>query len=168
MRYQHLIALAGFVLAAAEASAQAQPAPSPSAPPPPAATPTPEHAGFVKTLRGDVQLLGANGVARPARAGEPLAPAERLVTAADAAASAVLRDGTALVVGPSSRLDLKAFSFDATTHEGGLLVALLQGSLRMVTGLIGKAHPEAVRVETKTAFIGIRGTDFIVQADAQP
>ena len=27
-------------------------------------------------------------------------------------------------------------------------------------------HPEAVRVETQTATIGIRGTDFIVSAEA--
>ena len=49
----------------------------------------------------------------------------------------------------------------------GLLVALLRGSLRMATGLIGKTHPEAVHVETPTAVIGIRGTDFIVETDSQ-
>jgi hypothetical protein len=37
----------------------------------------------------------------------------------------------------------------------------------MVTGLIGKTQPDAVRVETQTATIGIRGTDFIVQANVQ-
>ena len=71
-----------------------------------------------------------------------------------------------MVVGPSSRLDLKQFHFDSTTQDGGLLVSLLRGSLRMITGLIGKTQPDAVRVETQTATIGIRGTDFIVQADA--
>ena len=38
----------------------------------------------------------------------------------------------------------------------------------MVTGAIGKTHPEAIRVETPTAVIGIRGTDFIVETDAKP
>ena len=80
----------------------------------------------------------------------------------------VLRDGTALVLGPDSRLDLKQFHFDSTTQDGGLLVSLLRGSLRMVSGLIGKTNPDAVRVDTQTATIGIRGTDFIVTADAQP
>ncbi|SCK38452.1 FecR family protein [Variovorax sp. HW608] len=55
-----------------------------------------------------------------------------------------------------------------TTQDGGMLIALLQGSARMITGLIGKTHPDAVRVETPTAVISIRGTDFIVQADPQP
>jgi len=91
-----------------------------------------------------------------------------VLTGTDSAASVVLRDGTMMVVGPSSRLDIKEFHFDATTQDGGLLVSLLRGSMRMITGLIGKKQPDAVRIETQTATIGIRGTDFIVQADAQP
>ena len=128
---------------------------------------SPEHAGFVKMVRGDVQLLNAGGVLRPARAGDEVAPIERIVTGPDAAASVVLRDGSTLVVGPSSRLDLKEFAFDATTHDGNMLMTLLRGSLRVITGLIGKTQPDAVRIETQTATIGIRGTDFIVQADTR-
>ena len=137
-----------------------------------AQTPAPaagdEPAGFVKSVRGNVQLLGPGGPERPARAGDGIGQVDRIVTAADSAASVVLRDGTTMVVGPSSRLDIKEFHFNATTQDGGLLVSLLRGSLRMITGLIGKTNPDAVRVETQTATIGIRGTDFIVQADAQP
>ncbi len=163
MRLKFWIAVAGLCGAVAGAGAQT---PSPAA----AAEPVRvvEHAGFVKMVRGDVQLLSASGVMRQAHAGDEVAPIERIVTGPDAAASVVLRDGSTLVVGPSSRLDLKEFAFDATTRDGNMLVALLRGSLRVITGLIGKTHPDAVRVETQTATIGIRGTDFIVQADAQP
>jgi hypothetical protein len=155
-------ALCGFVLSSTVALAQGPAAPA--APAQPRAEP---QAGLLKSVRGNVQLLSAGGATRPARAGDPLAAVDRIETGADAAASVVLRDGTTLVIGPSSRLDLKEFHFDATTHDGGLLVSLLRGSLRMITGLIGKSHPDAVRVETQTATIGIRGTDFIVQADTQ-
>jgi len=132
------------------------------------AVPAEQQAGTVKSVRGDVQLLGANGTPRVAASGDVLSPIDRILTGPDSAASVVLRDGTTMVVGPSSRLDVKEFHFDATTQDGGLLVSLLRGSMRMITGLIGKSHPDAVRVETQTATIGIRGTDFIVQADAQP
>jgi hypothetical protein len=132
-----------------------------------AQAPAAQHAGMLKAVRGSVQLLDTDGTARPARAGDAIAPIDRIVTEADSAASLVLRDGTRMVVGPSSRLDLKQFHFDPATRDGGLLVSLLRGSLRMVTGLIGKTQPDAVRVETQTATIGIRGTDFIVQAGAQ-
>lgn len=127
-----------------------------------------QRAGTMKSVRGDVRLLSSDGAARPAAPGDAVSPIDRIVTGTDSAASVVLRDGTSMVVGPSSRLDVKQFHFDSTTQEGGMLVSLLKGSLRMITGLIGKTHPDAVRVETQTAVIGIRGTDFIVEVDGQP
>ncbi|MGJ7508171.1 FecR family protein [Variovorax sp. GT1P44] len=127
-----------------------------------------QRAGTMKSVRGDVRLLSSDGAARPAAPGDRVSPIDRIVTGTDSAASVVLRDGTSMVVGPSSRLDVKQFYFDSTTQEGGMLVSLLKGSLRMITGLIGKTHPDAVRVETRTAVIGIRGTDFIVEVDGQP
>ncbi|MDO9402808.1 MAG: FecR domain-containing protein [Polaromonas sp.] len=126
------------------------------------------HAGVLKQLRGDVRLASPGGPTRPASSGDRLAPADRIVTGPGAGVSAVLRDGTTLVVGPSTQLDFKDFRFDSTTQEGSLLVALIEGSMRMMSGLVGKLHPETVRIETKTALIGVRGTDFIVEADAQP
>ncbi|WP_431094924.1 FecR family protein [Polaromonas aquatica] len=188
MKHRYLTALAGLALAAVQATAQTQTEPAAAGPVAPAATPAPAaeasaapasvplpppppapgQAGFLKTLRGDVKLMEASGAARPAKAGDAVLPTGRIVTGAGSAASLVLRDGTTVVVGPASQLDIKGFSFDATTQEGGLLLSLLQGSLRMMSGLVGKAHPETVRIETKTAFVGIRGTDFIVQADPQP
>ncbi|MCZ8256552.1 MAG: FecR domain-containing protein [Polaromonas sp.] len=175
MTYSHSMAAAVLALAAAVAQAQA---PAPALTPEPASTATPaaapaeipRQAGFVKTLKGKVELFGpeANTAARPAQAGDVLLPGGRITTGPDSAASVVLRDGTTLVVGPSSQLELKAFTFDATTHDGNLLASLFKGSLRIITGLIGKTHPEAVRIETQFAFVGVRGTDFIVQADEQP
>ena len=37
--------------------------------------------------------------------------------------------------------------------------------MRMITGLIGKGHPEAVKINTPTSLIGVLGTDFIVKAE---
>ena len=183
MTYPHLIAATVLALAVVGAQAQAPSATTPVPPPvsevphsaaAPIPVPTPvevltRQAGFLKTLRGSLQLQEVAGsAARPAQAGDALLPGGRIMTGPDSAASVVLRDGTTLVVGPSSHMELKAFSFDATTHDGSLLASLLKGSLRMITGLLGKSHPEAVRIETQFAFVGVRGTDFIVQADAQP
>jgi len=159
-----LSVLAGLAVCAVAALAQAQGASSAAA-----ATPAAElQAGFLKSVRGSVQLLSAAGTSRNASAGDALAAVDRIVTGPDSSASVVLRDDTTLMIGPSSRLDLKEFHFNSTTQEGGLLVSLLRGSMRMITGLIGKTNPDAIRVETQTATIGIRGTDFIVQADGQP
>lgn len=173
------LALAGAAMLAQAQTPPAAPATSPATVPAPAAAvpaPVPAtaaakadlQAGFVKSVRGSVQLLNGAGAARTASPGDPLGAVDRIVTGPDSSAAVVLRDDTTLVVGPSSRLDLKEFHFDGTTRDGGILLSLLRGSMRMITGLIGKTNPDAVRIETQTATIGIRGTDFIVQADGQP
>ena len=173
MSFRSTPGLAVCAMALASAAAGAQTAPAAASVPPAraAATPAPAadaHAGFIKSVQGEVHVLSGGGDARLARPGDRVSPIDRISTGPASAASLVLRDGTALVLGPDSRLDLKQFHFDSTTQDGGLLVSLLRGSLRMVSGLIGKTNPDAVRVDTQTATIGIRGTDFIVTADAQP
>jgi hypothetical protein len=123
------------------------------------------HAGYLKSIHGTVRIVRPSGEARTAKTGDSLTASDRVETDADSGASVVMRDGTMMVVGPMSQLDLLQFSFDTTTHDGNVFVKLLRGSMRMVTGLIGKKNPEAIRVDTQTATIGIRGTDFIVTAD---
>lgn len=126
------------------------------------------HVGFVKSVQGNVQLITAAGAVSQCLPGTKIMPTDRMVSGPDGAAGLVLRDGTKMVLGPSSQLEVKQFAFDSTTLDGTVLVSLLRGSLRMISGLIGKINPEAVRIETQTATIGIRGTDFIVLADAPP
>ena len=149
------------MLAANAAFAQATPVVQPAAAPVKAGTAAATHAGFVKSVQGTVRLVDPAGEQRPLKVGDAVSSASRIESDADSGASVVLRDGTVLVLGPSSQLDLKQFSFDATTQEGGMFVSLVRGSLRMISGLLGK-KPESVRVDTQTATIGIRGTDFIV------
>lgn len=45
------------------------------------------------------------------------------------------------------------------------MINLLQGSMRMLTGLIAKVNPAAIQIKTKTVSVGIRGTDFIVETE---
>lgn len=124
------------------------------------------HAGFIKSVQGQVRIVDAAGQSQGAQTGSALKATDRIETDSQGAAGLVLRDGTTLVVGPNSRVNIRDYRFDSTTQDGSLLVTLLRGSLRMISGLLGKVHPEAVRVETQTATIGIRGTDFIVSTEA--
>ncbi|MBS0430175.1 MAG: FecR domain-containing protein [Proteobacteria bacterium] len=126
--------------------------------------PVDAHAGLLKTVRGEVQLQDAQGASTPARVGDAVNAQQRIVTGAQSGASVVLRDGTTFVIGPQSSFDLQTFRYDSRTHDGSVVGRLARGTLRMVTGLIGKATPEAIRIDTPTATIGIRGTDFIVSA----
>ena len=126
--------------------------------------PSEPHAGLIKAVRGEVRLLDAQGAGTPASVGEAVNAQQRIVTGVQSGASVVLRDGTIFVIGPESSFDLQTFRYDSRTHDGSVIGKLARGTLRMVTGLIGKATPEAIRIDTPTATIGIRGTDFIVDA----
>ena len=159
-----LALLAGAVSAQTAAPASTVPAPAP-APVAAQAVTMARHAGVLKAVQGKVQLARTDGKLQAAQSGDLVDATDRVVTGSRSGASLVLRDGTVLVIGPDSRVDLRQFSFDATTQDGGMVLSLLRGSMRMISGLIGKTSPEAVQIETQTATIGIRGTDFIVSAD---
>lgn len=128
-------------------------------------TPSDDRQGTFKAVRGEVTVIRAD-VRSAAVVGNGFSGADRLVTGAKSAAALTLQDGTMLSIGPDSALDLEKFAYDPTTQTGNIAVRLLRGSLRMITGLIAKLKPEEVTVKTPTAVIGVRGTDFIVEAKA--
>jgi hypothetical protein len=121
-------------------------------------------AGIAKIVTGDVRVSDAQGE-RALKSGDAVFENARLIASKQSSASVVLRDGTTLVLSENSQFTIQTFSFDATTQNGGMLVNLLQGSMRMLTGLIAKLNPEAIQVKTKTLSVGIRGTDFIVDTE---
>jgi hypothetical protein len=121
-------------------------------------------AGIVKIVSGDVRVSDAQGE-RALKSGDAVFENTRLIAGKQSTASVVLRDGTTLVMSENSQFEISKFTFDATTQNGGILVNLLQGSMRMLTGLIAKLNPEAIQVKTKTLSVGIRGTDFIVDTE---
>ena len=164
------VVLGGCALVCTVALAQSAPEAAASAPAQEAApqepqvvvTPSDGRSGTFKSVQGEVTVV--NGEARRAAiVGAGLHESERVLTGADGMTSLVLKDGTVLSLGNNSTFDLSKFQFDSTTHEGNVLVSLLRGSMRMVTGLIAKLKPEDVKVVTPTTVIGVRGTDFIVE-----
>ena len=129
------------------------------------AAPVPDKSGTVKLVNGSVSAVGPQGEKRTLKPGDPVTVADQVLTGPDSAASLVLRDGTTLMLGPDSQLEIKGFTFDAAKQEGNLFLSVLRGTMRMITGLIGKGHPEAVKINTPTSLIGVLGTDFIVKAE---
>ena len=121
-------------------------------------------AGIVKTVSGDVRIRNAQGE-RALQPGDAIKTNDRLITGKQSSGSVVLRDGTTLVLSENSQLVLDKFAFNSTTQDGDIFINLLQGSMRMLTGLIAKVNPQAIQIKTKTVSVGIRGTDFIVETE---
>ncbi len=122
----------------------------------------PVQAAIVKVMHGDVQAQ-RDGKSRPLAVGERLYEGDRVLTAAASSVGFTLRDDTLISLGPNSQFLLEQFVFNEKTDDGSIAVRLVKGTLRYVSGLIGKHAPERQQFSTPTATIGIRGTDFIVE-----
>jgi len=120
------------------------------------------EAGVVKTVQGQVQIERAGSVSE-AKVGDTLNSGDRVRVRGDGSVGISLKDETLLSLGPNSNFVMGSFNYDPTTRKGQVETSLLKGTLRYVTGFIGRTNPEAVKVITPTATIGIRGTDFIVE-----
>jgi hypothetical protein len=118
--------------------------------------------GTFKQVQGDA-WIGVDTARRAAQPGAGIGLADRLSTGPQGGATLTLKDGTVLTMGPDSVMDLRQFQFDPTTQQGNVLLDLLRGSVRVVTGLLAKVNPELFKLQTPTSVVGVRGTDFIVE-----
>lgn len=118
--------------------------------------------GQIKNLRGSVHVErdGQRMVATP---GMGVQQADVLVTGADGAAGVTFLDNSLLSIGPDSALAIDRYSFDSTTHDGHFDASLKRGTLAVVSGRLVKRSPEAMRVRTPSAIMGVRGTEFVVK-----
>jgi hypothetical protein len=122
-----------------------------------------EDAGIVKTAKGSVTIQrGSNKLS--AAPGAKVAAADRITTGADSSVGIILRDNTLLSAGPNSTLVLERFAFNSTTHEGVIDASVKRGTLSVVSGKIPKQSPGAVQFRTPNAILGVRGTEFLIDA----
>ncbi len=122
-----------------------------------------DPAGRVKRTSGQV-TLERGSTALAVQPGTVVLAGDRIRTGADGLVGITLADDSLLTTGPNSTLVIDQFEFNPTTHDGSLLATLARGTLNMVTGLIAKKTPEKVTVKTPTVVLGVRGTEFLVEA----
>lgn len=117
-------------------------------------------AGEVEFSRGVGFAQQAGQAPRTLGKGLVLQEGDRLTTSDSGSAIVRLSDGTRMTVRPNSELLLQQVQFQPAASDNSLVMQLVRGGLRAVTGLIAKSSPNAARIQTTTATIGIRGTDF--------
>lgn len=120
--------------------------------------------GQVKTAKGTVHVE-REGKRIPANVGMPIRQADTLVTGADGAVGVTFTDNSLLSTGPNSVLVVDRYTFDSTTHAGRFDASLKKGTLAVVSGKMVKQSPEAMKVRTPAAIMGVRGTEFVVQVE---
>jgi hypothetical protein len=119
-----------------------------------------QNAGEVEFMRGVGFAQSAGQTPRTLGKGLTLKEGDRLTTAEGATAVVKLQDGTRMTVRPGSEMVLTQFKYQQDAPDNSMVINMLRGGLRAITGLIAKSSPNAARIQTNTATIGIRGTDF--------
>lgn len=116
------------------------------------------HAAKIVYAFGQVQATGATGKGRQLRKGDQIFPGETVATARGRA-QIKFTDGGFASLQPNTQYKIDDYNFagKADGKERSCL-SLIKGSVRLVTGVIGRANRNNFRLKTKVATIGIRGT----------
>jgi FecR protein len=117
-------------------------------------------AGAVATsIIGTVQAQTGPSASRPVRQGDELSQGDTVVTGANSSAVLKFDDGQVVALTSNSRMTITAYQYNPATESGNVLLSLVTGGMRAITGLIGRRSPNQVAYRAATATIGIRGTD---------
>jgi hypothetical protein len=125
-----------------------------------------QSSAVVTSLTGAANVQSGPGPARALRLGDQVQQGDTVSTGA--ASSLVLKfdDGEVTALTQNSRMTITAYQYEPSSGTGNILLSLVTGGMRAITGLIGGNHPERVAYRAATATIGIRGTDVSIATDS--
>lgn len=124
----------------------------------------PTPAGRIKIASGTaVVVRGGQEIA--ARVGEPLFESDVLRTAGDGRLGIMLADDTRVSLGPGTEMQLSKFTYAPAESQFGVMLRLVRGVAAYVSGRIAKLAPDAIRLETPAAIVGVRGTTLVLRAE---
>jgi len=123
-------------------------------------------AAQVLLSEGITTLVRGASFFTPVRREVPIRSGDRIRTGPDGRVQLRFADGALMSIAPGSDFRIEDYAFDEQRPRS--FFELMQGSVRTVSGRIGKRDPEAFRFRTPTATIGIRGTEFTVEETVCP
>lgn len=123
-----------------------------------------QEAGKATSVSGVVSVQHADGAVGVLAKGTPVRAGDTLQSQQLSYARVLLNDGADLALRPGSTLKIEKFRYaEAQPQQDSLVLRLLKGGLRTVTGLVGKRRPDSFLMNTGVATIGVRGTDFVAR-----
>jgi hypothetical protein len=123
----------------------------------------PVPAGTVEALVGTaVVTRHATGEAGPLTVGAELFEGDRIRTETGSRLRLTLRDGSVLTCGEATGLTLDRALYAPEQASRNYLLRVSFGIVRAVVGLV--AAPAAFEMQTNTAVISVRGTEWIAEA----
>lgn len=87
------------------------------------------------------------------------------IVTAKAKAKLTFEDNTTVNITEQSKLVVDDFVYDPKKGSGKLAMKVVMGTARYASGQIAKNNPQQVAVNTPTATVAVRGTDFSMTVD---
>jgi len=113
--------------------------------------------GAVQVQRGDQQLTLTRGAS--------LLVGDKIQTQANGHVHVRFVDGALVSVRPASTLRIVEYRFDKVTPSASVVrFQLDQGVVRAISGQAAESAKDKFRLNTPLAAIGVKGTDFVVEA----
>jgi len=122
-----------------------------------------EPAATISKLNGVASVARADGrSAQLVYDGLVLNIGDTVSTEHEASLMLIFADKSQVALRPDTKFQIKAFNYDeAQPQKDNMVLSLIKGGMRTVTGYVSKrGNRNAYKLETLTATIGIRGTDF--------
>lgn len=118
----------------------------------------------VAFLTGSLTATGFDGRVRRMSLGGSLLAGDILQTAAASVTVIVFRDESRVTLRANSRFRIESYNYQPESpDENSTLMRLIEGSIRVVSGLIAKTKPKAHKVVTPVATMSVRGTGFDIR-----
>jgi hypothetical protein len=117
----------------------------------------PVPAGQVKVVSGAAFIVRGDN-ALPATVGQRVFESDKVRTGSDGRLGITLKDDTRFSLGPNSEVHLDRFAYAPAEGRLALALNVVRGMAAYVSGRIAKLAPDAVRLETPGAIVGVRGT----------
>ena len=118
-------------------------------------------AGTIQVVIGTARISQHTGQERPAARGDNLYEGDTVATDSNSNVQIRMIDEAIIWLRPESQFKIDKYRSNqhgAARNEASL--RLLGGTLRQLTGMIGKSAPSDYKLKTPNAVIGIRGTEF--------
>lgn len=124
------------------------------------------NAAEVTLSEGETMLIRGVSFSTPVRRDVPIRSGDRIRTGRDGRVLLRFADGAQMSIQGGSEFRVDSYVFDQDRQRS--FFELIKGSIRVISGRIGKRDPQDWRLTTPTATIGIRGTEFTVDQTVCP
>ena len=127
-----------------------------------------EMAAQVILAKGQASVISSKGKARTLKRRSKIYSGDVIKTGANGSVQLRFIDKALMTIKPGSELNITSYLYDdgsKKTTKKEVVMSLVTGGFRTITGVIGKGDKSAYKVKTPAASVGIRGTNYEIQQE---